>query len=235
MLAAHSLRELRALGYPAGQGRGSLSLARATLRFIYSNLAGGFMILSWYVAGMPSRTTPLFLSRFELLGFAAACAPQGGLWLEFGVYQGASINFLATRAPGEVVGFDSFEGLPADWTRSFPKGSFALKGSPPTVAGNVRLVKGMFGETVRPFLEARPGTMVSLAHVDSDLYSSAKEVLSLIASRMGPGTVVVFDEFATGYPDDEARAFREFLRDQPRRFRYLGGSLNGSVAVQFLT
>lgn len=142
-------------------------------------------------------------------------APRDGLWLEFGVYRGRTINRLARRAPGLVYGFDSFEGLPEDWDRGAqftPKGAFHVNGVAPHVRRNVRLAPGWFAATLPDFLAETPGK-VALMHIDCDIYSSTKTVFDCLADRIGPGTTVVFDELIN-YPtfrDHEWRALYEFV------------------------
>ena len=71
----------------------------------------------------------------------------GGLYLEFGVYKGGSINFISSILPDEIIyGFDSFEGLPEDWRYDLQKGGFNVDGNLPPVNKNVRLIKGWFNE-----------------------------------------------------------------------------------------
>lgn len=79
-----------------------------------------------------------------------------GLWLEFGVSTGASLRVIAEQAGARVYGFDSFEGLPADWVRgegrpTLRRGSF--RGSPEVVAPHVTLVPGLFVNTLPRFVE----------------------------------------------------------------------------------
>jgi hypothetical protein len=189
--------------------------------------------LAWTVNGLDIRTTPMYSSRLELLGAAADQASDTGLWLEFGVYRGETLNFLALRAPGSIFGFDSFLGLPAGWARGYPKGSFSLEGRVPEVASNVQLVKGKFSETLPAFVRVHAPLRVSFVHVDCDLYSSARDVLIGLSPGIVDGTIVVFDEFVTLYPDDEARAFRELVRNYSFQSSFIGCSPSGSVAVRF--
>src|SRR4051812_32860656 len=50
--------------------------------------------------------------RKALLKFAVDQVSLDGLFVEFGVYSGKTINIIAARYDGPVHGFDSFEGLP---------------------------------------------------------------------------------------------------------------------------
>lgn len=176
-------------------------------------------------------------SSETLLERALALAPwqAGSLALEFGVFEGASVNFIAARLPPGVIvhGFDSFEGLPQRWRDGYAKGTFAVA-TLPAVRSNVRLVRGWFDRTLPEFLAATPGPIAFL-HVDCDLYSSAKTVLSLTAPRLAAGCVVVFDEFFNypGWQEGEFRAFQEFVADHRCRFTYLGYNRRHSqVAVR---
>lgn len=70
--------------------------------------------------------------------------------MEFGVVTGMSINIIAEAAQErEVHGFDSFEGLPENWSGHVEtQGSFSSKGQLPKVRPSVRLYKGWCGETL---------------------------------------------------------------------------------------
>ena len=129
--------------------------------------------------------------------------------LEFGVRFGASIRQIAALARQDVHGFDSFQGLPEDWHRE-SRGSYTTGGVLPEVPENVFLHAGWFEDTLPRFLERHPGA-VRFINIDCDLYSSTATVLELLADRIGPGTVIVFDEYL-GYEhwrEDEFRAFQE--------------------------
>lgn len=151
--------------------------------------------------------------KFDHLTYALQQAPEG-LALEFGVFKGTTINHLARLRPQQrFFGFDSFTGLPEEWTGSrYSKINFDRKGRKPKVASNVTLVEGWFDKTLPEFLAAHEG-QIGFVHVDCDLYSSTKTVLELTASRLASGAVVVFDEFFNykGYELHEYRAFFEFV------------------------
>lgn len=207
--------------------RRSVSTARA-------GAAAAFQAVTWtkwQVAGVTPSKAPLLPTRGALLARAAQAAPKVGLWLEFGVFRGESLRLLAGLTGGPVYGFDSFEGLPDHWGVAHQAGTFSTAGRPPEVPANVKLVTGRFEQTLPGFVREQAPAQVALLHVDSDLYSSARVVLEQLRSAIVPGTVIVFDEFTTLVPDDEHRAFREFLRTTGRHYRYLGCSPTGSVAV----
>ena len=135
----------------------------------------------------------LYFSLNQLWDLALKNLTQSGLILEFGVYSGNSINYFAARTNRQIHGFDSFTGLPENWPGTWlDAGSFDVEGNLPKVPKHVTLHKGWFNETLGIFLEGHNGS-IALAHIDSDIYSSAKYVLELLASRFVPGSLVLFD------------------------------------------
>lgn len=148
-------------------------------------------------------------------------APKDGLLLEFGVYKGNSIRFFAERTPRTLYGFDPFEGFPEPWTLC-AAGEFKVDRLP-DVPHNVRLIKGLFADTLPAFLQAHPGP-VAFIHLDCDLYSSSRDVLELLFSRMVPGTVMVMDDFLEepGFEHEQHKAFFEFVQKYKIKFEYIG-------------
>jgi Macrocin-O-methyltransferase (TylF) len=169
---------------------------------------------------------PLHLgkSHFDLRRDAVLAAPEDGLFVEFGVWQGNWLRQLAAMRDVQFFGFDSFEGLPAAWSMDLDQ-RFDLGGKLPEVPANVELVKGWFHETLPPFLEAHPEA-ISFAHVDCDLYSSTKTVFDLTGDRFVEGTQLVLDDFMLepGWQHEEHRAFFEFVEQSGWQFEYTGYS-----------
>lgn len=168
--------------------------------------------------------TAAFPDKLALLEFALRHVRIEGQFLEFGVYSGHTINFIAERAPaGTVVtGFDSFEGLPETWRAGYPKGAYKISRLP-KVRRNVRLVKGLFSNTL-PAFASQHKQPIAFLHCDCDLYSSTVTVFQQLGSRIRSGSVIVFDEFFN-YPDweqGEYKAFLEFVKDRKASFEYLG-------------
>ncbi len=159
----------------------------------------------------------------ELLLYSLSQAQLDGMILEFGVYQAKTARLMAAFMPGRTIyGFDSFDGLPETWRPGFEKGTFALE-MPPAVPDNVALVQGLFAESLPRFLRTHDGP-VAFLHVDCDLYSSAKYVLSSLEERIVPGTVILFDEFFNyvGWQEGEFKAFSEFIVETGKQFSWLG-------------
>jgi hypothetical protein len=135
-----------------------------------------------------------------------------GLWLEFGVCSGRTINLISTDTKNKVYGFDSFLGLPEDWGTHQKKGEYSTNGNLPFVNDNVELVVGLFQDTLSNFLKEHPEP-VSYLHLDADLYSSTKYVLNKLKNRIVSGTVISFDEIYNypEYRDHEIKAWVEFV------------------------
>lgn len=184
------------------------------------------------------KTAMLFADRYALLDFALekakAAVPQG-LVCEFGVASGKTLRRIAKAWGGQVHGFDSFEGLPEDWTGTYERaGRFSAAGKLPKTPPNVTLHAGWFDKSLPRFLDAHPGP-AALLHLDADLYSSTKTALDLFKPRITPGTVLVFDEYLN-YPnwrEHEHRAFQEFLAESGVKAEFIGFStLQGQAAAQ---
>jgi predicted O-methyltransferase YrrM len=143
---------------------------------------------------------------------------------EFGVFKGQSVNWMAAWFPDRTIhGFDSFEGLPEDWIGyNHAAAHFDQKGIVPKVAGNVRIHKGWFHESLPEFLKEHPGP-VAFIHIDCDLYSSTRDALLLLAPRIQPGTIIAFDDYHN-YPmwrEHEHKALVEFCQIHQATYTYI--------------
>jgi len=146
-----------------------------------------------------------------------------GCYLEFGVFSGRSINWIASHNPDKTVyGFDSFEGLPEDWMLHFKAKVFAVNSLPP-VEKNVKLIKGWFNETLPGFV-ASLNDDVAFLHVDCDLYSSTKTIFECLGDKIKSGTIIVFDEYFNypGWQRGEFKAFQEFVQERNLKYEYIG-------------
>ncbi len=159
-------------------------------------------------------------------------------FMEFGVFHGRSLNILAqTAAAGgfHVHGFDSFEGLPEDWSNNEAKGSYSTDHQQPQVPANVTLHAGWFEDTLPKLVQQNDTAKAAFIHIDCDLYSSTKTVLDTLQQRCQSGTVVQFDELIGyhGYQEHEWKAWQEFLQQWPAGYQLLGAVFMGrAVAVQ---
>ena len=172
---------------------------------------------------------------FDVLAHCVEQVEVEGLYLEFGVFSGTTINFIASKVETTVHGFDSFEGLPEQWG-NVPAGKFSREGDLPEVRDNVELHVGWFDQTLPGFVEQNKAN-AAFIHVDADLYSSTKTILTGLQDRIVPGTVIVFDEFFNypGWQNHEYKAFVEFIESTGYGFEYLTFANRGfSVGVKIL-
>ena len=157
---------------------------------------------------------------------------NNNFFLEFGVFQGKSINFFSNILKKETFyGFDSFEGLNEDWGGSeYPKGYFDLKGKLPKVNSNVEIIKGRVQDTLENFINEK-NPEICFVHIDLDTYESTKFVLSSIKKNLTMGSIILFDELYnfTGWDVGEYKALNEVFTD--KEFKFLAFSKNGCQAV----
>ena len=183
---------------------------------------------------------PRFHNRNQLLEFACKSITVEGPSLEFGVWSGNSINFIASQLPSsKVYGFDSFEGLPEAWFgKTGGIGQFSRDGEVPRVRDNVELVVGWFDRVLGPFLDTHKFDQIALLHVDCDIFSSTQTVFGYLHEKIVPGTIIVFDEYFN-YPTwqrHEYAAFQEYVTYRQVNYEYLGlvpGDMQ--VAVRILS
>lgn len=146
------------------------------------------------------------------------------LFLEFGVYRGASLRSwskLLENPRASLHGFDSFEGLPEAWDSVRGKGTFDLGKQPPRIDDpRVSWHVGWFDTTLPNFVLPEHERLV--IHLDADLYSSTKFVLETLRTNITIGTIIFFDEFCDRL--HELRAFAEFVETTGMEFSFLGAT-----------
>jgi len=183
----------------------------------------------------------IFRSREKLWNYCMKRIPnlqiEGGIIAEFGVWKGASINYFAKKCPKtQIYGFDSFEGLEEDWHGFvLSKGTFSTYGKMPECEKNVTLYKGCFENTLPGFIEKLDHAKIQILHMDADTYKPTAFVLNSLSKNLGPGTIIIFDEYF-GYPNfrsHEFKAWNEFVNSTQIKFRYIGYT-EQQVAVEIL-
>ncbi|MDY6836565.1 MAG: TylF/MycF/NovP-related O-methyltransferase [Thermodesulfobacteriota bacterium] len=145
------------------------------------------------------------------------------LYLEFGVFEGASIRYWSRELqhPDSILhGFDSFEGLPEDFDVSYHyslgKGAFSTQGRVPVIHDKrVKFFKGWFDQVLPGY--SVPPHNVLVINMDADLYSSTLYVLRHLRKWIRCGTFIYFDEMSR--LEHEPRAFEVFLRENKLSFR----------------
>jgi len=159
-------------------------------------------------------------------------------YLEFGVYQGASVKLwseINKNPASRFFGFDSFEGLPEAWRRGFDKGAFDVGGAIPDIKDvRAQFIKGWFQESLPPFLDNFSAERRLLIHNDSDLYSATLYCLTTLDCHkfLKPGTIVIFDEF--GDPSHEFRALNDYASAFGKKWKIIAATFNfWTAAVEF--
>ena len=150
-------------------------------------------------------------------------------YLEFGVFRGRTFKAwlaLNKHPDSRFVGFDTFEGLPEDWshlTTLRAKGVFDAGGETPKLDDSrATLVKGTFQETLDSFQADWKPRHRLVVHCDADLYSSTLYVLTMLNRILVPGTIIIFDEFFT--VGHEFQALLDWTRSYRRSYRILATS-----------
>ena len=158
--------------------------------------------------------------------------PQHSPVVECGVYHGFSLRLLSDRIRRPIHGFDSFQGLPETWKPGEPAGSYSTRGRLPSIAAHVQLHPGWFEQTV-PDFAARLEAPIALLHVDCDLYSSTRTVLTHLGPRLAPGSLLVFDDFLSyeGYEQHEFRAAHEYFAATTQQFELVAAVLLGRAVA----
>ena len=153
--------------------------------------------------------------------------------LDLGVYKGGSTRQLAKTYPNKIIhGFDSFEGLPEDWSH-VPKGAFGdVKGVLPDMPDNVKLYKGWFDDSLPIWVENVKPETISLLRVDCDIYSSTKTIFETLGKFLKPGSWICFDELIGyyGWQDHEHKAFMEFIEATGFDYEYVAYGLTYTLA-----
>jgi len=192
------------------------------------NLNGVFNYLhvGWWLHAHGFDTSALVATRNELFDrLAVQLQDREVLYLEFGVARGESIRYWSTllRNPrSHLHGFDSFVGLPHDWSlEGHKRGDFSTGGAPPEIEDpRVEFFAGWFEETLPHY--SWPEHEVLVVTLDADLYSSTTTVLEFVKERLLPGSYLYFDQFH--HRCDELRGFAEFLDENPFTFKLVGAS-----------
>ncbi len=146
-------------------------------------------------------------------------------YLEFGVSKGQSFKWWIAHIKNEnsrFYGFDTFNGLPEDWGL-FKKGD--MGSSIPEISDHrSAFFKGLFQQTLIPFLKGYKSDRRKVIHMDADLYSSTLYVLTTISPFLKAGDIIFFDEF--NVPLHEFKAFREWSSSYYLKYKVLGGVNN---------
>jgi O-methyltransferase len=180
-----------------------------------------------------------YLHILEAINYVRVAGNNGetipAVYFEFGCHSGRTFSSAINAfnclgmVEAEVYAFDSFEGLPP--TSSiidgiFEKGSFftdvekfknIVRKNTGKSLNNLNIIKGFYSESLNQSLQSKL-PKAGIVHIDVDLYSSTKEVLSFVYPLLVSGTVILFDDwfcFPPGQNKGEMGAFNEFCLENP--------------------
>lgn len=209
----------------------NISLIRSTLALLlpYCGILDRISWRSKWCHTVKQADCPRFQNREEMYSYLQHTVLKGAAidYIEFGVGEGGSLRSwceINQHPKSRFFGFDSFTGLPEDWTAHCPKGTFNRDGIPPDIADlRVRFHVGLFQDSLPAFLDSyRPSNRVVI-HNDSDLYSSTLYALTMMERITSPDTaVVIFDEFSVAL--HEYRALIDYSAAYRRPFKIIAAT-----------
>jgi hypothetical protein len=148
-------------------------------------------------------------------------------YFEFGVCGGISFKWWLEHnknADSKFYGFDTFEGLPEDFG-PFGKGSMAVALESLNINDpRASFYKGLFQDTLVPFLDQYKSERKKLIHLDADLFSATLFSLSQLYRFLNDGDILLFDEFAV--PKHEFMAFKIFTESFYVNYEVIGAANN---------
>lgn len=148
-------------------------------------------------------------------------------FFEFGVCGGHSFKWWLEHnqnTDSRFYGFDTFEGLPENFG-PFGKGQMAVALESLNITDpRARFYKGLFQDTLVPFLEQYKSERKKLVHMDADLFSATIFSLSQLYRFFNDGDILLFDEFAV--PTHEFMAFKIFMESFYVNYEVIGAANN---------
>ncbi len=165
------------------------------------------------------------LVRMHSFVNAEAIGSAGVDYLEFGVFEGRSLNIFARLndlPDTRFFGFDSFEGLPEELSFTLgglKRGAFSLSGKPPELSDSrIQLIKGLFQHTLVEFLDGYKAKKKLVIHMDAGLYSSTLYCLATLDPVLDGAIVIfaVFDRLSHEYS-----AFQDYVRSFRRSYEVI--------------
>ncbi len=188
-----------------------------------------------------------FLARYEVF---QKVIEVPGVVIDAGVFHGFSLFTWAklsailepTNHTRRVVGFDTFSGFPsvADEDQSSVSEAMHAGGYQGSAEAEIQaavdafdinrplnhipkvdLVGGDVCQTAPQYLVDNPHLVVSLLHLDLDLFEPTKVMLETFVPRMPKGAVIIFDELNSAFFPGETQAVLDYLGLNTRPIRKL--------------
>lgn len=175
----------------------------------------------------------------NLMAYSFLCHELPGVFCEFGVWHGGSLELLARLHPTKkIYGIDGFNGLPKPGIEDVhTEGDFALteyefghlsnwfKYNYP----NVEIIKGYSPEVFKLLPD---DVQFSFVHCDVDLFSSVNDALDYFFPRMVDGGMMLFDDYGYDTTPGATKALLQF--DKPCQYKGALQFANNYFCGQFL-
>jgi len=185
---------------------------------------------------------PIFGTRYEMYDYIQKkyLENESVDYLEFGVFEGASIDYwrkLNQKSQSRFYGFDTFTGLPEAWKNvlsDIPGGTWTTNGNLPKIDDKrVIFYKGLFQETIDPFLKEYQPSNKIVIHNDSDLYSSSLYLLTRLDDIIKKNTIMIFDEFSNVM--HEFKALEDYCSAYNKKYKVIAATENfyQQVTIKF--
>ena len=151
-------------------------------------------------------------------------------FIEFGVFKGRSLKIISklnSNPNSKFFGFDSFNGLPDDWSYGIlggkKEGHFKLddKNILNFDDNRITIIDGYFNKTLKKSLNLLSKKKYTLVHFDADLYSSTLYCLTMLHNHF-ESYVVIFDEF----PMHECSALHDYASSYNVDIKFLACTVN---------
>lgn len=167
-----------------------------------------------------------------------------GSIVDLGIYRGGSLmtwyHLSSIHEPvnytREVIGFDTFHGIPELSAEDFQSDSVSAlireRGFSPedgmrediekaieihdktrwlSHIKKTRIISGDITESLPVFVKKHPHLIVSLLNIDVDIFKPTKSALELLLPRMPKGAVIIFDEIGNKLFPGETAALNEVI------------------------
>lgn len=186
-------------------------------------------------------TSLIVQTRFQALSYAMnkaiSISDTEDLFLEFGVFNGKSINYTSNILKDKsIYGFDSFEGLREDWVATnSAKGRFNRYKKIPKLNSNVIPIVGWVQDTLPNFFKDKNNKEIIYAYLDVDTYPSTKFILEKIKPYLKDKCILIFDELYNypGWRTGEYRALIEVFKEDEFKYLCFCEETFGAVVIQY--
>jgi len=163
----------------------------------------------WY-HNAPKKRLQKALAQYELY---KKIVDMPGSVVEVGVFKACSLirwatyrDCLESAYSRKIIGFDTFDTFPEVPDDNFPEEFTLAAGKPYSTQAlhgifkrkeitNYELVAGDIFKSIPKYLSLHPELVISLLHIDVDVYEPTKEALKTLLPHVIPGGLIVLDDY----------------------------------------